>query len=177
MPLPLLPLIAAAPGIVSGVANVFGAKRRRAEEQKASAGISQLSDVFSSQLKGNYMDTAEASGAMNAMKNQHQENNQMIDATAAQSGMTDEAKIAMMGRNNQATAGGMSNMAQSADLWRSRLLNQKQGALGNLFQVGQANRQNFNQSLSNVVNPLAQGLGGAINAGAFDDAYIGKRKV
>lgn len=172
MATPLLPLLlTAAPGMISGVANLFWAKRRRQEEDKATAGISQLADIFRQQLSGDYFDTAEAQGAMTGILQNQQQNQNAINSTAASTGMTDEARIAMMGRNNEATAGGMSDLARSADLWRSRLLNQHQGALSNLYQVGQQNRQNFNNSLSNILNPLSEGIAGGFNSGAFDSLF------
>jgi hypothetical protein len=174
MAIPLLPLLSAAPGLISGAANPFGARRRRKEEEKASSGLSQLSDMFRGQLEGNYMDTGEAQGAMTGLRQNQADNNRAINSTAATTGMTDEAKIAMMGKNNEATAGGMSNLARSADLWRTRLQQMYGGSLSNLFSVGQQNRQNFNSSLSNILNPLSQGLGAGINAGAFDDDMIGQ---
>lgn len=165
---PLLPIaLAAAPGLIGGVANLFGAKRRKKEEQKASSGISQLADIFDQQLTGDYFDTGEAKGAITEITKNQQENNNAINSTASSTGMTDEARIAMMGKNNQATATGFSNLAQMAALWRSRLLNQKQGALSNLYQIGQQNRQNFNNSLSAVLNPMSSAIGAGMNAGAF----------
>ncbi|MBT0811050.1 hypothetical protein KIH41_07125 [Litoribacter ruber] len=167
---PLLGLaLNAAPGIISGVANLFNQGRRQSQEDHAAQGIRQLSDVFGQQLQGNYMDTAEAQGAVTQIEDNQQQNNRAIQSQSATMGMTDEARIAMMGQNNQASSGAFSNLAQSADLWRSRLLNQKQGALGNLYQIGQQNRQNFNQSLHNVLNPLQGAIDGAMNAGVFDN--------
>jgi len=165
----MLPLLAAAaPGIISGVASLFGAKRRRREEENATNQIKQLSDVFNQQLSGGYFNTNEAKGAITQIEDNQRQNQQAIFNSAASSGMTDEAKIAMMGRNNEATANAMGGLAQNADLWRSRLLNQKQGTLQNLYQIGQNNRKNFNESIANIVNPLSESLGSAMNAGVFD---------
>lgn len=166
---PLLGLaLQTTPGIISGMANIFGRQRRRQQEDKASQGISQLADLFREQLSGDYFNTPEAQGAITEIMQNQQDNQRMIDNTASVTGMTDEAKIAMMGRNNQATAGGFSNLSRSAELWRNRIQQMYGSQLNNLFQVGQQNRQNFNNSLANILNPLSQAIGEGINAGVFD---------
>lgn len=161
-------LLAAAPALISGVSQLFGNKRRKREEEKATAGMSRMSDIFSEQLEGDYMDTSEATGAMTQIDQNQQDNLAQINANSATQGLTDEARIAMMGRSQQATSGAIGGLAKSADLWRQRLLQQKQGALGNLYQVGQQNRQNFNQSISNIVNPLQKSIDTGFSSGAFD---------
>jgi hypothetical protein len=165
----LLPLaLKALPGAASGIANLFGQRRRRMQEDKASQGISQLSDVFRQQLQGNYFDTSEAQGAIEQLKNSYMENNRAIEAQAGSQGLTDEARIAMMGRNKEAKATGMSNLGRSANLWRNQVMNQYQGSLGQLFQFGQANRNNFNRGLENIFAPLQSAVDGSIDLGAFD---------
>lgn len=161
-------LLAAAPALISGVSQLFGNKRRKREEEKATAGMSRMSDIFSEQLEGDYMDTSEATGAMTQIDQNQQANLAQINANSATQGLTDEARIAMMGRSQQATSGAIGGLAKSADLWRQRLLQQKQGALGSLYQVGQQNRQNFNQSISNIVNPLQKSIDTGFSSGAFD---------
>jgi hypothetical protein len=166
----LLPLaLKALPGVASGIANLFGAKRRRQQEDKAGMGISQLTDLFKQQLQGDYFDTGEAQAAMTQIEDSQINNNRAINASAATMGMTDEARIGMMGKNNAATAGGMSNLARSADLWRQRITQQYGNSLGSLFQVGQTNRGNFNKSLQNIFNPMQSAVDGAVDLGAFDN--------
>lgn len=168
----------AAPGVISGSANLFGGKRRRAEEQKASQGISQLADVFRGQLSGNYFDTPEASRAMTDIRQNQNQQNQAMQSTGAMMGLTDEAKISMMGKGNDATANAMGNLAGSGQIWRDRTQQNYSNQLGQLFQVGQQNRGNFNNSLQNVLGPLQQGINAGISAGAFDGMTIfnGKNK-
>lgn len=169
MALQFLPLLAgAAPGILSGLSNLFDKKRRKAEEGKASTGISQLVDVFKEQMGSNYYDSAEAQGAMTAIRENEQENLGQIDATANINGLTDEARIAMRGKQNKATAGAFSDLSRSADLWRRRNQQAYQGGLSQLFAVGNQNRQNFNNSMQNIFGPLQDSVSGAINSGLFD---------
>jgi hypothetical protein len=178
MAVQLLPLLLqAAPGIASGVANLFGRKRRKAQEDKASTGISQLADVFRGQLSGNYFDTPEASQAMTNITNNQNQNNRAINAIGATAGLTDEAKIAMLGKNNEATAGAMGSLAGSGQIWRDRTQQNYGNQLSQLFQVGQQNRGNFNQSLQNVLGPLQDGINTAVGSGAFDGMKLfGRRK-
>lgn len=156
------------PSLFGLAGNLIGKKRRQAEEGKASKGYSQLTDVLKGNLDQDYFDSTEAMGAMKEIDENTMEANQQINATANVNGLTDEARIAMMGNNMKAKQGAYSGMARQADLWRQRNLQSYQGSLGGLFNVGQANRENFNQSLTNVVGGAQGAIDGATNAGAFD---------
>lgn len=169
MPLPLLPLlIGAAPGILSGVSNIFDKKRRKQQEGKASTGVSQLVDTLKEQMGTNYWDSAEATGAVNAIKDNEQENLNQIDATAAINGMTDEAKLASRGKVMKSSASAFADLSRSANLWRMRNQQAYQGGLEQLFGVGNQNRQNFNNSMQNIFGPMQESVSGAFNAGLFD---------
>lgn len=173
-----LPLLAAAgiqalPAVAGFVGNLFDRKRRKREEGKASAGISNLADVFKQQLGSNYFNTAEGTNAMREIDENAMEQTDQINATANMSGMTDEARIAMMGKNMKAKQGAYAGLAGNSDLWRQRNLQNYGGALGQLFQVGMANRQNTNNSIQNIVGGMQGGIDGAMNTGAFD-SWFGK---
>lgn len=173
-----LPLLAAAgiqalPAVAGFVGNLFDRKRRKREEGKASAGISNLADVFKQQLGSNYFNTAEGTNAMREIDENAMEQTDQINATANMSGMTDEARIAMMGKNMKAKQGAYAGLAGNSDLWRQRNLQNYGGALGQLFQVGMANRQNTNNSIQNIVGGMQGGIDGAMNVGAFD-SWFGK---
>jgi hypothetical protein len=174
MPLPLLAAagIQAIPAVTGFIGNLFDKKRRKKEENKASQGISNLADIYKQQLGQDYYQSAEGRGAMNMIDEESDENADMINATANVNGLTDEARIAMMGKNNKARMGGYGNLAQGANLWRQRQLNAYGGTLGQLFSVGINNRANTNQSLNNIVGGMQTGIDGAMNAGVFDN--IGK---
>jgi hypothetical protein len=173
-----LPLLAAAgisaiPSVAGFVGNMFDRKRRRGQEDKAAKGISNLADIFKEQLGTNYFNTAEGKGAMNQIDEDSQNNLSQINATANMSGMTDEARIAMLGQNMKAKQGALGGLAQNSDLWRQRALQNYGGTLGSLFQVGMNNRRNTQQSLNNIVGGMQSGIDGAMNAGAFD-SWFGK---
>jgi len=177
MPLPLAALaLSAAPGLIGGIGQLFGQKRRKKEEDKAMDGIQSMADVFSGQLQGNYFDTAEAQGAIGEFKGMQDEQMDEINATSNINGLTDEARIAMMKNQNKNSQGFFSNLARSGDLWRSRLLNQKQGVMSQLFGAGMMRRNNFNNSLSNIVNPLQESINTGFSSGAFDGMLEGKNK-
>lgn len=173
-----IPLIAAAlPSVISGISSLFGKKKAKKEEQKAAAGQSQLVDLFKSQLGQNYFDTGEAKGAMTEIDKNQQNMLNDINATANVNGLTDEARIAMMGKANDATAGAYADLAQSGDLWRQRNLQNYQGALGGLFRIGQTNMANRSQNLQNILGPMQQGIDAANSIGAFDGmSLFGKKK-
>jgi hypothetical protein len=162
-------LVAAAPAIISGISRIFGNKRAKKQEGQASEGLSQLVELFKSQLGQDYFDSAEAKGAVNAITANEQENLNQIDAAGAINGLTDEAKISMKGKQNKATASAFADLSRSANLWKQRNQQMYQSSLGQLFGVGQKNRQNFNDSISNIVQPLQSSVDGAMNAGLFDN--------
>jgi len=171
-PLALLAL-QAAPGIIGGISQLFGKKRRKREEERASKRISSLTDMFKSQLGEDYFDSTEAMGAMKQIDNNASENFDQINATANVNGLTDEARIAMMGQNLRAKQGAYAGLAGQANLWRQRNMQNYAGSLNQLFSVGQKNRQNFNGSMQNILGNLQSGVDGAVNAGAFD-TWLGK---
>ena len=171
-PLALLAL-QAAPALIGGVANMFDKNRRDAQEGKASKGYSKLTDLLKGNLGLDYFDSTEAMGAMKEIDSNSSSAMDQINATANVNGLTDEARIALMGKNMQAKQGAYSGMARNADLWRQRNIQSYAGSLSGLFNIGQQNRANFNQSLSNVTNSMQGGIDGAVNAGAFDSWMTG----
>lgn len=177
MAIPLLPILTALPGVIDGVSSLFDGKRRNSQEKKASEGISNLTDVFKTSLEGNYLDTPEGARIMAEIVKNQQENTRDLNATAETTGMTDEAKIAYQGKNNEAGANAIGKVASGADIWRQRTQQQYGNSLGTLFEVGQTNRGNFNQSISNITQPLQGAIDTAANTGAFDGLEIfGKKK-
>ncbi|MDR7130330.1 hypothetical protein J2X69_002680 [Algoriphagus sp. 4150] len=169
-----LPLIAAAlPSVIGGISNLIGSGKRKREEEKASASQSQLVEMFKSQLGQSYFDSAEGMGASTQIQQNQQDMNNQINTTANINGLTDEARIAMMGKNNMATAGAYADLSKAGDFWRQRNMQQYQGALGGLFNMGQQNRANRNQSIQNILGPLQQGIDTANSLGAFEN--LGKR--
>lgn len=170
--LPLLPaLMSAAPGIISGIGQLFGGKRRKEQENQATSGMNSLAQMLKAQLSGDYMDTGEAQGAIRSFKDNQTEQMNQINAMSNVNSLTDEARIAMMRNQNKNSQGFFNQLAQNGDLYRSRLTNQYQGVMSNLFGMGQQNRQNFNQSLSNIVNPMQDGINSGFASGAFDKMF------
>jgi hypothetical protein len=155
--------------------NLFGKKRRKNEEDKASSGFSQLTDVLRGNLNQDYFDSAEGMGAMKEIDDNASSFMDNINATANMNGMTDEARIALMGKNIGAKQDAYSGLARNSDLWRQRALQNYQGSLGQLFAAGQYNRGNQQQSLNNIVGGAQGAIDGAFNVGAFD-SWLGKMK-
>lgn len=173
-----LPLIAAAgiqaiPALAGLFGNLFDNKRRKREEGKASAGVSNLADIFKAQLGQDYFDSAEGLGAMTEIDENSDEYLDQINATANMGGLTDEARIAMMGKNMKAKQGAYAGLAQNANLWRQRNLQNYQGVLGQLFGMGATNRRNHQNSMNNIVGGMQGAMDGATNAGVFD-SWLGK---
>lgn len=160
--------IQAIPAITGLLGNLFDKKRRKNEEQKASGGISNLADIFKGQMSQDYFDSAEGMSTMREIDENSDENMEEINASANMNGLTDEARIAMMGKNMKAKQGAYSGLSGQSSLWRQRNQQLYQGALGQLFSVGYANRQNQQNSMNNIVGGMQNGIDGAVNAGVFD---------
>jgi hypothetical protein len=178
MPLPLLAAagISAIPAVTGLIGNLLGGKRRKREEEKASKGISGLTDIYKSQMGQDYFDSSEGLSTMRQIDENSSSNMDDINASANMNGLTDEARIAMMGQNMKAKQGAYSGMAGQASLWRQRNQQMYQGALGQLFSVGFANRQNQQNSMNNIVGGMQGGIDGAMNAGVFDKMLGGMGK-
>jgi hypothetical protein len=161
-------LLSLLPGLISAGGSLFDRKRRRNEEQKASSGISNLTDVFKRNLEGNYMDTPEVQRILSELFKRQNEQTRGINATAATTGMTDEARIGYQGKANEATSNAIGGLAGGADIWRRSQQQAYGNSLKDLFTVGQTNRANFNQSLSNITQPLNDAIGSGISSGGFD---------
>lgn len=179
MPLPMIAAagIQALPALFGLFGNKSDKKRRKNEEDKASKGFSQLTDVFQGQMNQDYFDSAEGMGAMREIDENSDENFDQINAMSNINGLTDEARIAMMGQNMKAKQGAYAGLAQNSSLWRQRALQNYQGSLGNLFQAGQYNRANKQQSINNIVGGFQGAMDGAANAGVFDSMLGGAGKA
>lgn len=179
---PLLQIgLSALPGIGSGIAQLFGKKRRNKEEDAAMEQIQNLSKMFqgniedhNSQLDKSYFDNSDVQDAITQLQEMGIFGNEQIDNQAAVMGSTDEARIAAKGANNQATARGLSRIFSGATNYRNMLFNQRGNAQRGLasvtnsqYQAGQNNRQNFNNSLQNIFGNMDQSIGGLLSSGAL----------
>lgn len=163
------------PSLFGLAGNLIDKKRRKKEEGKAGQGIGDLTDIFKSQLGQDYFSSSEGLGAMKEIDEESDENMDQINATANVNGMTDEARIAMMGQNMKAKQGALSGLSGQASLWRQRTLQNYGGSLQNLFSVGMTNRRNFQNNLNNVTSQMQTGIDGAMNAGVFDKLLAGNK--
>lgn len=171
-----IPLIAAAiPAVTGLIGNLIDKKRRKKEEGKASGGIGDLTDIFKSQLGQDYFDSSEGLGAMKQIDEESDENLDQINATANVNGLTDEARIALMGKNMKAKQGALGGLSSQASLWRQRTLQQYGGSLQNLFSVGMTNRRNTQNNVNNITSGMQTGIDGAFNAGVFDGMLGGQK--
>lgn len=158
----------AATAALGFIGNLLGKKRRRQQEDKASTGFSQLTDLLRGQLNQDYFDSTEAMGAMKEIDQYSSSFMDEINATANVNGLTDEARIALMGKNIGAKQQAYTGLSRNADLWRQRALQNYQGSLWQLFSAGMANRQMQQNSLNNIVGGAQGAIDGAFSIGAFD---------
>jgi hypothetical protein len=175
MPLPLA-AIGAIPGALGFITNLIGGKRRRNQEEKATKGFSQLTDLLRGNLNQDYFDSTEGMGAMQEIDDNASSFMDNINATANMSGMTDEARIALMGKSIGAKQDAYAGLARNSDLWRQRALQNYQGSLQQLFSAGMVNRGLQNQSMNNIVGGAQGAIDGATAVGALDGLF-GKAKT
>lgn len=165
-----------APALMGLFGNMMDKKRRGQQEDKASAGFSQLTDLLRGQLNQDYFDSTEAMGAMKAIDQNADNFLGKILGTANVNGLTDEARIALMGKNIGAKQQAYTGLSRNADLWRQRALQNYQGSLGQLFEAGMTNRGMFQNSLNNIVGGAQKAIDGATSTGAFDKLFAGKKE-
>ena len=177
MPLPLLAAagIKAIPAVAGLIGNLFDKPRRTKEEQKASSGISNLTDIFKAQLGQDYFSSPEGLATLKQIEEESDDNLDDINATANVNGLTDEARIALMGQNMRAKQGALSGLSGQASLWRQRTLQQYGGSLQNLFSVGMNNRRNTQNNVNNLTGGMQTAIDGAFNVGAFDGLLGGQQ--
>lgn len=164
-----------APGIFGLLANKQDQARRNAQEGRAAAGFSKLTDILQGRLGQSYLGSTEGMGLMKEIDQNASSQMDQVNAMANMSGLTDEAKIAMMGRVMSGKQNAYAGLARNEDLFRQRNLRNYQGALSNLFQAGMANRQMQQNSLNNVVGGFQTAVDGAMNAGVFDKLLAGNK--
>lgn len=163
--------IQAVPALIGLVGNLFDRKRQKNEEGKASKGFSSLTDILQGKLGQSYLNSAEGMGLMKEIDQNADSQMDQLTAMSNVSGMTDEARIAMMGKVLSGKQNAYAGLSRNEDLFRQRNLQNYQGALANLFQAGQWNRANKQQSLSNITQGLGGAVDGMTNAGVFDNAF------
>lgn len=168
-------LLKAAPAAAGLIGNLFDKPRRSKEEKKASKGISDLTDIFKQQLGQDYFSSTEGLGAMKQIDEESGDNLDNINAMANVNGLTDEARIALMGQNMKAKQGALAGLSQNASLWRQRTLQQYGGSLQNLFAVGMTNRRNTQNNVNNITGGMQTAIDGAFNVGAFDGMLGGQK--
>lgn len=163
--------IQAAPALIGLFGNMLDKKRRESQEGKAAGGFSQLTDVLKGQLGQSYLGSTEGMGLMKEIDQNANSQMDQATATANMSGLTDEARIAMMGKIMAGKQNAYAGLARNSDLFRQRNLANYQGALSSLFQAGMANRQLQQNSLNNITGAAGTAVDGMTNAGVFDNMF------
>lgn len=172
----------ALPGIGSGIAQLFGNKRRKKEEELAMTKIRELAGMFEGNiddyneaLQKSYYENSDVQDAIRQLTDMGLLQNENIDNQSTAMGSTVEAQIAAKGANKNATAKGLSGIFGNATNYRNMLFSQRgqsqrglAGATSSLYSAGQKNRQNFNNSLQNIFGNLSQNVGSMVQSGAFD---------
>jgi hypothetical protein len=173
MPIPIAASLAiqAAPAIMGLFGNMMDRKRSQAQEGKAATGFSQLTDILKGRLNQSYLNSAEGMGLMKEIDQNASSQMDQLNATANVNGMTDEARIAMMGRVMAGKQNAYAGLSRNEDLFRQRNLQNYQGALGQLFQAGMANRQMKQNNLNNIVGGAQGAVDGMTNMGVFDNMF------
>jgi hypothetical protein len=174
-------LLQAAPAIGGGLAQLFGKNRRDKQEDASMRQMQSLAEMFKGDISGieesqqaGFMNSPEAQSVIQQLKQQGVEGQRSIEAQSETNGLTDESKVAMMGKNKQAQATGMSSLMGHATNYKNMLFGQKQqaqrglaGVTGSQYQAGMNNRKNYNDSLGNIFGNMQSGINAGFESGAF----------
>lgn len=173
--------LSAAPAAIGMIAQLFGRKRRRKQEDAAMKNVQKVSSLFEGQIEDidtqlgqSYLDNSDVQDALRQLEEMGFLNNKQTTNQAAITGATDESQIAAMGRSKKAQADFLAKLMSGAGQYRTMLFGQKGDALRGLgatsgaqFQMGQQNRANFNNSVANIIQPLQSSINAGFESGAF----------
>jgi hypothetical protein len=179
-PMVLSSLIQAGAGIIPGAAGMMGQKKRIKNNEpyqayKSAMGMLDESDAETeAQLGQNYLDTTEGAAIAGRIKQQSMDQRDAINDSADFAGVSDEAKLAGIGKVNESEAMGVSALMSNADRRRQMLLAQRDAnrtrrlqSLSQAFNMEQAIRGQ-NQA---AMGQLSRALGGAANTYAMSQYY------
>ena len=139
----------------SGITGAINA--RKAKRERDSLLNTQMAEV-DGELRGNYVDTAEAQSLLNQTRDDVQAQNRRNDAAAAMTGATHEAQLAAREQNNKTLTNAVRQVAAGANAWRNQLKNRKNnlvaarlGALNNeAKEYGNQTMSGLNAAMSNA---------------------------
>ncbi|MEC7753796.1 MAG: hypothetical protein VYB44_07185 [Bacteroidota bacterium] len=173
--------VSAIPGAIGMVAQLFGRKRRKQQEDAAMKNVQEVSDMFKgqisdidTQLNQSYLENSDIKDALRQLEEMGFIQNSQTANQAAITGATDESQIAAMGKTKSAQADFLAKLMSGATDYRNMLFGQKGSAVRGLgatagaqYQAGMQNRANFNKSIENIIQPLQSSINAGFESGAF----------
>jgi hypothetical protein len=158
----------AAGAIGSAIAN----KRNREAEQKYQAAINKQIDELNDEIKGNFLDRADARNALRKVTDANTETLRQLNTDAIRGGATDEAKVAMASKLNKQTADVVGDLAAIGEQRKDALKGQKRN-----LKLGLLQHQYAQDADTSGIDTIVQGVGAAANAigsawGAKSDASM-----
>lgn len=111
----------AANAIGSWLAN----KRKREAEQQYAQEVNAIKQDLDRDINSNYLDRADARNAIRRTVDAQTEAMRQLNTDAIRGGATDEAKVAMASKLNQATADVVGNLSAAGEQHKDRLRDQK----------------------------------------------------
>ncbi len=111
----------AANAIGSWLAN----KRKREAEQQYAQEVNAIKQDLDRDINSNYLDRADARNAIRKTVDAQTEAMRQLNTDAIRGGATDEAKVAMASKLNQATADVVGNLSAAGEQHKDRLRDQK----------------------------------------------------
>lgn len=173
--------VSSIPGAIGMIAQLFGAKRRRRQEEAAMKKMEEVSGLFNgqindvdTQLSQSYLDNSDIQDAIRQLEEMGFIQNKQTTNQAAITGATDESQIAAMGKTKNTQADFLAKLMSGASQYRNMLFGQKGDAIRGLgtvagaqYQAGMQNRANFNNSVANIIQPLQSSINAGFESGAF----------
>jgi len=132
-----------------------------------------LNDIFQRQAQGNYMDTPQAQSFVELMRRNSENQTNNLMNSAANSQMTDEAKLTGIGRINQNESAGLGNLAMQADSYKQNALRNQQFSLQSMSMNNNMEQNRRMNSLQNIVGPLSEATNNFMGAEAMVEVGFG----
>jgi hypothetical protein len=169
IPLALSIGLQAAPAIIGGLSQLFGKQNKQARNMNNNlmGQMQGLNNQFQQQSQMNYFDTPQAKSFMEMIRMQGERQGNNLMNAAANSQMTDEAKLAGMDSINRNQGQMMGQLAGQGDNFKQNAQRNQLFSLQGLMGMNAQEQQRRMNSLQNIVGPASDAVGNYLFADAL----------
>ena len=139
--------------------------RRRDENNPFLKEAKTLNESLKKEQEMSIFDTPEGQALLTELENMENESMRSIDAQGAVGGLTEEAKIASMGKVKGARAKALSGLSRQGTFRRNNIRTNRLRTIGQMFGMDQQLRATRNQQSAGLGQSLSDSIGNFIQMG------------